>query len=72
MIELKEKLIRNIITIMAVDLDSEQLSKLRNCLISQLSDADIIPTKELPSTEVINNDEILRHFLAVKSCWTIN
>lgn len=64
--DLKEKFIGNTLTVMAMDLTSEQLQKLRNCLITQFQENDLIPHKELPSEEVIDNTYIVKHFLATK------
>ena len=52
---LKERFIGNILTEMSMDLTSEQLQKLRNCLIAQFQENDLAPHKELPSEEVIDN-----------------
>ena len=60
--DLKERFIGNILTEMAMDLTSEQLQKLRNCLITQFQENDLVPHKELPSEEVIDNTYIVKHF----------
>lgn len=64
--DLKERFIGNAIVMMSTDLDNEQLQKLRNCLITLLEESDIVPHKDLPSEEVVDNSYILKHFFATK------
>lgn len=62
----KEKLIGNMITILSKDLDGEQLQLVRNCIATLLCDYDLVLHSELPSTEVKNDEKILKHFFASK------
>lgn len=64
--DLKERFIGNAIIMMSTKLDQETLCDLRNCLITLLEENDLVPHKELPSDEVIDNSYILKHFFATK------
>lgn len=64
--DLKERFINNVMVMMSTKMDKETLYDLRNCLITLLEDNDLIPHKELPSQEVVDNTYVLKHFLATK------
>lgn len=64
--DLKERFIGNVITIMSTDLNNDQLQSLRNCLITLFDENDLVPHKELPSDEIIDNSCVLKHFFATK------
>lgn len=64
--DLKERFIVNAIIMMSTKLDQETLCDLRNCLITLLEENNLVPLKELPSDEVIDNSYILKHFFATK------
>jgi site-specific recombinase XerD len=66
MMDIKEKLIGNVVTILSVDLTSEQLRLIKNCMTTILQDYDVVEHTELPSTEVVNDVHILKHFAAAK------
>lgn len=62
----KERFIGNVVTIMSNDLTSEQLALMRNCITSLLAEYDLVEHKELPTTEVVTDEHILKYFLASK------
>lgn len=62
----KERFIGNVVAIMSNDLTSEQLALMRNCMVSLLTEYDLVEHKELPSAEVITDEHILKYFLASK------
>ena len=62
----KERFIGDMVTIMSGDLTSEQLSRMRNCMVGLLARYDLVEHKDLPSTEVVTDEYILKYFLASK------
>ena len=64
--DLKERFVGNAITMMSTKLNNSDLSDLRNCLIMLLDDLELVPHKELPSLDVIDNTYVIKHFLATK------
>lgn len=64
--DLKERFVSNVMVMMSTKLDKETLYDLRNCLITLLEDNDLVPHKELPSQEVVDNTYVIKHFLATK------
>ena len=64
--DLKERFIANAITVMSVKLNNENLADLRNVLTSLFDEYDLVPHKDLPTDEIVDNTNILKHFLAVK------
>ena len=64
--DIKEKLIENVVTILGTDLTSDQLKLVKNCMTILLQDYDLVEHAELPSTDVVNDTYILKHFAASK------
>ena len=62
----KERFIGDVVTIMSNDLTSEQLALVRNCITNLLAEYDLVEHRELPSTETITDEHILKYFLASK------
>lgn len=62
----KEQFIRNMITILGNDFSNNQLSLIRNCMVNLLSEYDIIERKQLPSTDIVSDEQIIKYFLATK------
>ena len=64
--DFKEHIAANIMIIMQHDLDCMELEKLKHAVLDQLDDYDIEPHKELPDAELIDNTDIIKHFLVIK------
>lgn len=64
--DVKEKVIGEIITVLSVNLESENLVLVRNALEVCLHEYDMIPHKDLPSVQICDNEKILRHYYATK------
>lgn len=64
--DLKERLIGNAMSILGADLTSGQLKLVRNCITILLQDYDLVEHRDLPSTEVVDDTHILKHFAASK------
>ena len=62
----KEKLIGNMMAILGSDLTSEQLRLVKNCVVTLLQDYELVEQTELPSTEILDDTYILKHFAASK------
>lgn len=62
----------NVVNMMAISLDanddftSSQVRTVINLLNGIMMDYECVPKKELPSAELINNDKIIKHFIASK------
>ena len=64
--DLKEKIIGSVITMLSTKFNSTDLTFVQNVLAVCLHDYTVMQTKELPSNEVLNNDNIIRHYMATK------
>ena len=64
--DLKEKIIGSVITMLSTKFNSTDLTFVQNVLTVCLHDYTVMQTKELPSNEVLNNDNIIRHYMATK------
>ena len=64
--DLKEKMIGSIITMLSTKFNSSDLTFVQNVLTVCLHDYTVMPAKELPSNEVLNNDNIIIHYMATK------
>ena len=62
----KETFINSVTLKMQSTLDCHDLSILQNALSDLLADYDLAPRRDLPSTDVADNIEILKHFLTAK------
>ena len=60
----KERFIGDMMAIMSGDLNGEQLSRMRNCMVGLLTNYDFVEHKDLPSTDVVTDEHILKYFLA--------
>ncbi len=64
--DLKEKFIGNTLTMMSETLDDNQLKELKKCLVVLFEENDLVPHKDLPSEDVVDNISILKFFIATK------
>lgn len=64
--DLKEKMIGSIVTMLSTRFNSDDLTFVQNVLTICLHEYNVIPSKELPSTEILSNDNIIKHYLATK------
>lgn len=64
--DLKEKVINETIMTLSTRYPSEDLRFIQNIMSCCFQEFDVIQKKDLPSTEIINNDYILRHYYATK------
>ena len=59
--DLKEKVINETIMVLSTRYSSEDLRFIQNIMSCCFQEFDVIQKKDLPSTEIIDNNYILRH-----------
>lgn len=62
-----ENFVTNIITHLAFLLDPDSIERVRIALYSELSGKEIVESQTLPSAEPIDNERLIRRFLATKN-----
>lgn len=64
--DIQEKIIGSVVTFLADQLPPEALNIVKNVISACLNEYDFVPRKNLPSTEVYDNQKIIRHYFATK------
>lgn len=63
---IKEKIIGNAIVMLSTRFNTNELNFVKNVLTICFQNIDCANSKELPSTEIVNNEYILKHYYATK------
>ena len=62
----KEQIIGKVITFLSDQLSPDALNMIKNIMSACLNEYDLSPKKNLPTTEVVDNEKIIRHYFATK------